>query len=368
MPMANDEPERGEAHAPGDGADAADDGAAPADDEAAGPGEAAISGEAPAKAAPPDAERAEAAPATVEPPAAAEPSTTEPPAGEPPAGEPPAAEPPAGEPPAEEVAAAAPPEPVALPVTVYGDGTPLLLLHTFPLDSRMWLPQIEALGGYQVLVPDLRGFGAAREWAVEVADMDLLADDVVRLLDERNLGQVVLCGLSMGGYVALAFARRHPERLGGLVLCGTQAGADNEEGAADRLAMAERVLAEGVGFMPEVMLPRLLGETARKQRPDLVEQVTDMILDQDPRGIAGAQRGMAARTDSTPTLAEVNVPTLVIVGDEDESAGPHEGLALATGIRDARLVEVEGAGHLVNLEQPDAVNEALLDFIAPLWI
>lgn len=263
---------------------------------------------------------------------------------------------------------AAMPAPVAPPVTVYGEGTPVVLLHAFPLDSRMWLPQIEALNGYQVIVPDLRGFGAAREQAVEITHVDLLADDVALLLNERSLGQVVLCGLSMGGYVALAFARRHAERLGGLVLCGTRAGTDSDEEVANRLAMAERVLEEGVGFVPEAMLPRLLGQTSRAKRAELVEKVTEIILDQDPRGIAGAQRGMAARPDSTPVLARVSVPALVIVGSEDEITGPEEGRRLATGLRDARLVQVEGAGHLVNLEQPEPVTEALLDFLAPIWI
>ncbi len=263
---------------------------------------------------------------------------------------------------------APPAQPGALPVTVYGDGTPVVLLHAFPLDSRMWLPQTSALGGYQAIVPDLRGFGAARGHAVEVAHMDLLADDVAGLLDERRLKRVVLCGLSMGGYVALAFARRHRERLGGLVLCDTRAGRDSEDAIASRLAMAERVLAEGVGFVPEVMLPRLLGRSSREQRPDLVQSVTETILDQDPRGIAGAQRGMAERPDSTPVLGTISVPTLVITGSEDEVTGPAEGRAMAAAIRDARLVQVEGAGHLVNLEQPGPVNEAMLDFLAPLWI
>lgn len=260
------------------------------------------------------------------------------------------------------------PEPEAPPVTVYGDGTPVVLLHTFPLDSRMWIPQLEALSGYQVLVPDLRGFGSAREQALEVVHMDLLADDVARLLDERELEQVVLCGLSMGGAVALAFARRHPERLGGLVLCATRSGTDSEEEAAARLAMAERVLVEGADVVAEAMLPLLLGETTREKRPDLVEQVREIILDQEPRGIAGAQRGLAARADPAPALAGVTVPTLVIVGEEDLIAGPDEARALATGVRDARLVQVAGAGHLVNMEQPKPVNEALLDFVAPLWI
>src|SRR6266536_3875633 len=195
-----------------------------------------------------------------------------------------------------------PAEPTAPPVTVYGDGTPVVLLHAFPLDSGVWVPQVEALGGYQAIVPDLRGFGAARERAGEITPMDLLAEDVAKLLDERELERVVICGLSMGGYVALAFARRHGERLGGLVLCDTRAGTDTEEAAASRLAMADRVLAEGVGFVPEAMLPRLLGRSSLPRRPDLVRQVPETILDQDPRGIAAAQRGMAERPDSTPVL------------------------------------------------------------------
>jgi 3-oxoadipate enol-lactonase len=273
--------------------------------------------------------------------------------------------------PPEEATSPAPepgPEPTAPPVTVYGDGTPVVLLHAFPLDSRMWLPQVEALGGYRVIVPDLRGFGAAKALAGAVTTMDLLADDVAKLLDERELERVVLCGLSMGGYVALAFARRHPERLGGLVLCGTRAGADTEEARAARLAMAERVLADGVGFLPEAMLPGLLGETSRQQRPELVQQVTDAILDQDPGGIAAAQRGMAERADSTGVLGQITVPTLVITGMRDELISPEESTEMAAAIRDARLVQVPDAGHLVNLEQADAVNEALLDFLAPLWI
>ena len=273
----------------------------------------------------------------------------------------PAAEEPAPEP-------AGPPRPMAPPVTVYGEGTPVVLLHAFPLDSRMWLPQVEALGGYQAIVPDLRGFGAAREAAVEVTSMDLLADDIAELLDERELERAVLCGLSMGGYVALAFARRHPERLGGLVLCDTRAGADSDDARAARLAMAERVLAEGVGFLPGAMVPRLLGKTTREQQPELAERVTETILDQDPRGVAAAQRGMAERPDATAVLGQISVPTLVITGMEDELIAPDESVRMAAEIRDARLIQVPDAGHLVNLEQAELVNEGLLDFLAPLWI
>jgi pimeloyl-ACP methyl ester carboxylesterase len=268
--------------------------------------------------------------------------------------------------PVEEAAPA--PEPVP-PAVSSGAGTPVVLLHAFPLDGRMWAPQVEALAGsYQVIVPDLRGFGAAGEQAVEEAGMDLLADDVARLLDDRGLDRVVLGGLSLGGYAALAFVRRHADRLGGLLLLDTKASADSEQARADRLRMAERVLAEGTGFLPEAMLPRLLGKTSLAERPELVERVTALIREQDPRAVAGAQRGMAARPDATGALAGVGVPTLVVHGEEDEIIGPEVGRELAAAIPDARFLLVERAGHLANLEQPELVNEALLDFLAPIWV
>jgi pimeloyl-ACP methyl ester carboxylesterase len=250
-----------------------------------------------------------------------------------------------------------------------GAGTPVVLLHAFPLDGRMWAPQVEALAGtYEVIVPDLRGFGAAKDQVVEEAGMDLLADDVARLLDQRGLDRVVLGGLSMGGYVALAFARRHADRLGGLLLFDTKATADTQEARADRLRMVERLLAEGNGFLPEVMLPRLLGETSRDQRPELVQRVTAMVAEQDPRAVAGAQVGMAARPDATDVLATIAVPTLVVTGAEDELFDPEVGRELASAIPGARFLLVEEAGHLSSLERPEVVNEALLDFLAPIWV
>jgi pimeloyl-ACP methyl ester carboxylesterase len=267
---------------------------------------------------------------------------------------------------------AAPDEPEASPLppaATSGAGTPLVLLHAFPLDGRMWAPQVEALAGsYQVIVPDLRGFGAARDQAAEEAGMDLLADDLARLLDDRGLDRVVLGGLAFGGYVALAFMRRHAERASGLVLLDTKATADGDQAREDRLTMAERVLAEGSGFVPEVMLPKLLGETSREHRPELVARVAELIREQTPEAIAGAQRGMAARSATTDVLASIKVPTLVMTGEEDSVTGPEVGRDLAAGIPGARFLLVEEAGHLASLEQPEIVNEALLDFLAPLWI
>jgi 3-oxoadipate enol-lactonase len=162
--------------------------------------------------------------------------------------------------------------------------------------------------------------------------------------------------------------RRHPGRVSGLVLLDTKATADGDQARDARLAMAERVLAEGNGFVPEAMLPRLLGETSREHRPEVVEKVTALILEQAPEAIAGAQRGMAARSATTDVLASIKVPTLVVTGEEDAVTGPEVGRDLAAGIPGARFLLVEEAGHLVNLEQPEIVNEALLDFLAPLWI
>jgi pimeloyl-ACP methyl ester carboxylesterase len=271
--------------------------------------------------------------------------------------------------PAAEPGPDAEPAPPIPPAATSGAGTPLVLLHAFPLDGRMWAPQVEALAGtYQVIVPDLRGFGAARDQAVEEAGMDLLADDLARLLDDRGLDRVVLGGLSLGGYVALAFMRRHADRVSGLVLLDTKATADGDQAREDRLKMAERVLAEGTGFVPEVMLPRLLGQTSREHRPEVVERVAALIREQAPEAIAGAQRGMAARAATTDVLASIKVPTLVVTGEEDAVTGPEVGRDLAAGIPGARFLQVEEAGHLVNLEQPEILNEALLDFLAPLWI
>jgi pimeloyl-ACP methyl ester carboxylesterase len=274
--------------------------------------------------------------------------------------------------PADQPAADQPPAPLPVPpAATSGAGTPVVLLHAFPLDGRMWAPQAEALadtGTYQVILPDLRGFGAAKEQVVEEAGMDLLADDLARLLDDRGLDRVVLGGLSLGGYVAFAFVRRHADRLSGLLLLSTRAGADAEEARAKRLAMADRVLAEGNGFVPEVMLPRLLGPTTLKERPELVQRVTSLIAEQDPRAVAAAQRGMAARPDSSDVLGSIAVPTLVVTGEEDKLTGPDEGRELAAGIPGARFLLVEQAGHLVNLERPEVVNEALLDFVAPIWV
>jgi len=167
----------------------------------------------------------------------------------------------------------------------------------------------------------------------------------------------------MGGYVTMALLRIAPERVGGLVLIDTKAAADTAEARAGRLAMADRVEAEGVGFLPEAMLANLLGSTTRERRPEVVQRVRDMILDQPPAGVAWAQRAMADRPDSFDTLRSADVPALVLVGEEDELTRADQARAMAEALPNALLEVIRAAGHLAPVEAPEAVAEV----IASLW-
>jgi 3-oxoadipate enol-lactonase len=167
----------------------------------------------------------------------------------------------------------------------------------------------------------------------------------------------------MGGYAALAFVRRHPRRLAGLVLQDTRAGADTPEAKANRATLAAKVLAEGASAAVEAFLPKLLGETTQRDRPDLAARLRERILATSPRGIANALHGLAARADSRETLPTIAVPTLVLVGAEDVLTPPAEAEAMAAAIPGARLGVIPGAGHLANLENPGAVNAALRAFL-----
>lgn len=253
-----------------------------------------------------------------------------------------------------------------------GAGAPLVLVHGFPLDHSMWAAQIEALSAVgRVLAPDLRGFGQSR--AHETLDgsalvtMEQLADDLAALLDALDItAPIVFGGLSMGGYVALQFARKHAARLRGLVLCDTRAAADAPDPAAARLAMADRVLREGPGPLVESMLPRLFASDTIQRRPEAVAGVRRVMMNTDPRTIAAASRGMARRPDSTPTLRDIACPTLVLVGEHDAISPPAEMRSIAAAVPHARFVEIPGSGHLAPLEAPDAVNAAIEGFLATL--
>ena len=247
---------------------------------------------------------------------------------------------------------------------VRGEGAPLLLLHAFPLGLFMWEAQVEALSAtHRVVRFDARGFGESAAGSGPLT-MERIADDGAFLLDHLGIERAVVGGCSMGGYAAFAFVRRHPQRLAGLILQDTRAGADSAEARASRATLAAKVLAEGASAAVEAFLPKLLGETTRRERLALVESVRERILGTPPQGIANALHGLAARADSRETLPTIAVPTLVLVGAEDVLTPPPEAATMAAAIPRARLDVIPAAGHLANLENPAAVNAALRAFLA----
>ena len=231
----------------------------------------------------------------------------------------------------------------------------------------MWNAQIAALSPqYRVLAPDLRGFGRSGAGSEDAVSMERHADDLAALLDGLAIAEpVVLCGLSMGGYIALAFWKKHRARLRGLVLCDTRAAADTAEAAAARRQTAERVLRDGPAVLVESMLPRLLAPQTLQGNLPLVSLLRDMIAAACP-GLAAALRGMADRDDFTALLPAIDCPTLLLVGRQDAISTPAEMATMAGEIPAARLVEIPAAGHLAPLEQPAAVNAAMLQFLASL--
>ena len=249
---------------------------------------------------------------------------------------------------------------------VQGEGPPVLLLHAFPLGLAMWDAQVTTLRGqHQVIRFDDRGFGASPP-GDGLLSMERIADDAAALLDHLGVAKAVVCGLSMGGYAAFAMVRRHADRLRGLVLADTRAPADTPEGREGRAALAQKVLREGAVAAAEAFVPKLLGETTKRERPQVVARVREIVLGNPPRGIADALAGLAARADSTPTLREIRMPTLVVCGEEDTLTPPADAEALQRGIAGSRLVLVPRAGHLTNLEDPDAFNRALLGFLGEI--
>ncbi|HEU0133061.1 MAG TPA: alpha/beta fold hydrolase [Mycobacteriales bacterium] len=245
-----------------------------------------------------------------------------------------------------------------------GSGPAVLLLHAFPLNASMWVAQREALSdGYRVLCPDQRGFGGT-QLGHDDPSLDEVADDVAAMLDARKVDTCVLGGLSMGGYVAMAFLRRHPDRVRALVLADTKAGADAEAAVANRLRIAEEVVAAGSSAqLVDELLPTLLGPTTRERRPLVAGRVKALVERAPAYAVAWAQRAMAARPDSYETLRSVAVPALVVVGEEDAMSPRAEADAMVEAIPGATLAVVPEAGHLSAVEHPEAFNAALRGFL-----
>jgi pimeloyl-ACP methyl ester carboxylesterase len=224
----------------------------------------------------------------------------------------------------------------------------LVLLHAFPLDSRLWKHQQAGLGSdFQILAPNLPG-----------APIDAAADVVVELLDRDGLAKAAIAGISRGGYIAMSLARRYPERVSALILMDTRATPADEKEKEHWAVFLDRLGKEGIGIVPEIMLPRLITHQC------LAGPVTEIILSQDPESVAAAARGMMKRPDARPFLRDVRAPTLGIAGVDD--AAFESTLAIANAISGAAFLAVPGAGHLSNLEQPEIVNEAIRRFLNPI--
>jgi 3-oxoadipate enol-lactonase len=241
-----------------------------------------------------------------------------------------------------------------------GSGPELLLIHAFPLSGAMWRPQVEALQGqYRLIVPDLRGFGGS-DAPPGLYSMDEQADDLAALLDHLRVAQAVVCGLSMGGYIAMAFMRRHAARASALILADTKAGADGDEARAGREANARLAETEGAAAIADKMIPALVAPTAGQE---LRDELRSIILVNSPEGIAGALRGMAQRPDSAESLRAVAVPTLVIVGELDTLTPPAEASAITMAIAGSNLAMLPGVGHISNLEASAAFTTAMRVFL-----
>ena len=241
----------------------------------------------------------------------------------------------------------------------FGSGKPIVLLHAFPFDGCMWRETGQVLGEFcRVIVPDMRGFGASDLGPADPSIADM-ADDVAALLDSLGMARVTLAGLSMGGYVALAFAARHRGRLESLILADTRAAADSDRaraGRAEALALVER---EGVAALVERQIPALLSPAAGDSLRDEVRELGK----QSAAGVCAGIRALRDRPDRQAELSAIDCPTLVIVGKQDQISPPAEVGAMARAIPNARLTEIDGAGHLSNLERPAEFVAAISNFM-----
>lgn len=243
-----------------------------------------------------------------------------------------------------------------------GSGPPLVLLHPFPAHHELWLPAARALtSSYRVILPDLRGHGDSGI-GDGPASMGKHAFDLARVLDDAGIARAVFAGVSIGGYALFEFWRRFSDRIAALVLCNTKAQADTLEARNVRLQAAADVLERGAEPFIESMLPKLLGRTTCSTRPDLIEGARRMMLKMSPQAISLVQRGMAERPDSVATLKTINVPTLIITGDEDILTGAAEAQLMQQYISGSQMTMIPRAGHYSPWEQPQEVGRVLRQF------
>ncbi len=249
---------------------------------------------------------------------------------------------------------------------ILGSGPDLVLLHAFPVNHEMWLPAAQRLAEhYRVILPDLRGHGASGV-GPGPATMELHAQDIMRVCEAAGVREPIFGGVSIGGYVLFELWRQAPARVRGLILSDTRAQADTDEARAARLQSAHDVEESGTHTFLEGMVPKLLGASSIADRSEVVARVRDMMSTMTAGGIAAVQRGMAARPDSRPTLATINLPTLVLVGAEDTVTTVADAEAIRQGIVGSNSAVLPLAGHLAVLEQPEAAADVIQKVLDPL--
>lgn len=251
-----------------------------------------------------------------------------------------------------------------------GVGIPVLLIHGYPLSRKLWEPQLSGLSDTaRIFTLDLRGHGESEvgEGTQTAFSMDMLADDCAAFLDELGVKEpVVLGGLSMGGYVVLAFARKYPQRLAGLILAATRAGADSLEGKANRDKAVAQAKEGGAIAIADAMLPKMMSPKTYIANPGLVAGIYEMMKGTSVHGIIGDLLGLKDRPDSSSSLPEIKVPTLLLYGADDQIIPQADMESMATAIPGAQFVVIPQAGHLLNLEQPEEFNQSVKVFLNQL--
>jgi pimeloyl-ACP methyl ester carboxylesterase len=246
---------------------------------------------------------------------------------------------------------------------ILGDGPSVVLLHPFPANREFWLPVAQSLSTrYRLIMPDLRGHGDS-DIGEGSATMAKHAADIARVMDDADVGRAPIVGISIGGYVLFEFWRQQRGRVAAVGLCNTKAPADSPEAQAGRLQAATEVMERGTEPFFQSMIPRLLGKTTRETRPDLVEGALQMMREMSPADVAAVQHGMAERPDSVDTLKTINVPTLLVTGDEDVLTGVNEAELMHRHIAGSELRVFPKAGHYSPWEQPEAAGRLLRQFL-----
>lgn len=244
-----------------------------------------------------------------------------------------------------------------------GAGAPIIFLHGFPFNKSMWESQYHSLKqSFRVIAPDIRGFGYSKDDSSELS-IELFADDMIALMEELKLEKVTICGLSMGGYIALNAIQRYPERFNALILCDTQCNSDTDEGKAKRYKSIEDIKANGITEFTEGFLKNVFHAETQSNKPELVAGLKNMMLSNSEHAFINGLKALAERKETCSKLDQIRVPTLIICGSDDSLTPVSKSQYLHEHIKDSQLRIIQNAGHISNMEQPEEFNKIIIDFL-----